>query len=95
MKQSDYQCVQIGDIWHLTQEQANLPRIFPDGTYTTCSKWADVKPGYGKSSYVRRRPTCSECLHHVTVYEKKMRGTAFDWIADADAGAPPPEDDDG
>jgi hypothetical protein len=84
VKPPDYQCVQIGEVWHLTQEQATLPRMFPDGAYTSCVKWANVKPGYGKSSYEKRRPTCEECLHHVAVFEKKGRGKAYDWMADVD-----------
>jgi hypothetical protein len=76
LTQPDYQCVQIGEVWHLTQEQATLPKIFVGGAYTTCAKWASFMP----REIVRRRPTCAECVHHVDVYEKKRRGKAFDWI---------------
>lgn len=76
MTQPDYQCVKIGEVWHLTQEQATLPKIFVGGAYTTCAKWASFLP----REIVRRRPTCEECVHHVAVYEKKQRGKAFDWI---------------
>lgn len=72
----DYQCVKTGEVWHLTQEQAALPKIFVGGGYTACAQWASFLP----REVVRRRPTCEECAGHVAVYEKKRRGKAFDWI---------------
>lgn len=86
---ASYQCVKVGEIWHLTQEQANPPPLLRGGSYTSCSTWADFKLGYEK-----RRPTCPECMRHMSASERKEKGTAFDWIADADADAPPPDDDD-
>jgi len=83
-----YQCVKVGDVWHLTQEQATPPPILRGGAYTSCSKWGDFKLGYE-----RRRPTCPECLRHVAAHEKQQKGTAFDWIAEAEEGAPPDDDD--
>lgn len=83
-----YQCVKIGDGWCLTQEQTSPPPAFRGGAYTSCSKWAEFKFGYEK-----RRPTCAECLRHVMAHEKKMKGTAFDWIVEADDGVPPDDDD--
>jgi hypothetical protein len=55
----DYQCVLVGDVWHLTQEQASPPPITRGGAYVLCplSCWADFKRGYE-----RRRPTCAQCL---------------------------------
>lgn len=81
-----YQCVKVGELWHLTQEQATPPPKERGGAYTSCSKWAEFKFGYEK-----RRPTCPECAQHVAVYEKKKRGTAFDWIDQI--GEPPPDED--
>jgi len=82
-----YQCVMLAGVWHLTQEQATPPPMLRMGAYTSCAKWAEFKLGYEK-----RRPTCPECLKHVTVWETAQRGTAFDWIDQI--GEPPPEDDD-
>jgi hypothetical protein len=81
-----YQCVKLGPDWCLTQEQASPPPIFRGGAYTSCSKWAEFKFGYEK-----RRPTCPECVRHVEVWEKKQKGTAFDWIDQI--GEPSPDDD--
>lgn len=75
MSVADYQCVKVGELWHLTQEQATPPPITRMGAYTSCAKWAEFKLGYE-----RRRPTCPECMKHVAVYEKKKRGSAFDWM---------------
>lgn len=61
-----YQCVKIGELWHLTQEQANPPPILRMGAYTSCAKWAEFKLGYEK-----RRPTCAECEQHVAAAEKR------------------------
>lgn len=61
-----YQCVLLGEVWHLTQEQANPPQILRQGAYTSCSVWADFKRGYE-----RRRPTCPECLRHAEDHERK------------------------
>lgn len=81
-----YQCVKIGDVWHLTQEQATPPLPARMAAYTSCAKWAEFKFGFEK-----RRPTCPECMSHVTVWEKRQKGTAFDWIDQI--GEPPPDDD--
>lgn len=72
-----YQCVKLGEAWHLTQEQATPPPILRMGAYTSCAKWAEFKLGYEK-----RRPTCPECMRHVEVWEKAKvkKGSAFDWI---------------
>jgi hypothetical protein len=86
VKVADYQCVKLGELWHLTQEQAVPPPITRMAAYTSCAKWAEFKLGYE-----RRRPTCPECMSHVAVYEKKKRGSAFDWMDQI--GEPPPEDE--
>jgi hypothetical protein len=71
-----YQCVRLGDQWHLTQEQASPPPIHRGGAYTSCAKWAEFKLGYEK-----RRPTCPECVEHVVVWEcSQRRGKAWDWM---------------
>jgi len=64
----DYQCVLVGETWHLTQEQASPPPIFRGGAWTACCIWAEFKRGYEK-----RKPTCAECIEHVEVFEKKRR----------------------
>jgi hypothetical protein len=76
-----YQCVLTVRGWCLTQEQATPPPVLRMGAYTSCSVWADFKLGYEK-----RRPTCPECARHVAAYERKQRGTAFDWISEAEDG---------
>lgn len=81
-----YQCVKIGDAWHLTQEQATPPPPARLASYTSCGKWADFKFGYEK-----RRPTCPECAKHVATWERKQKGTAFDWMDQV--GEPLPDDD--
>jgi len=55
-----YQCVLVGEAWHLTQEQASPPAFLRGGAYTSCTIWAEFKRGYDK-----RRPTCPTCLRHV------------------------------
>lgn len=60
----DYQCVLIGEAWHMTQEQANPPKINVGGAWTTCSTWAEFKRGFDK-----RRPTCKICLE-ACVYDE-------------------------
>lgn len=74
-----YQCVKLGELWHLTQEQASPPPVLRMGAYTSCSKWAEFRAGFEKT-----RPTCPECMKHMMVWEKRQKGTAFDWIAEAD-----------
>jgi len=64
-----YQCVKLGDEWHLTQEQAAPPPILRGGAWTSCAKWADFKLGYE-----RRRPTCPTCVRHAAVFEGDFKG---------------------
>lgn len=64
----DYQCVMIGDVWHLVQEQSNPPTFQKGsdaGCYTMCCKWAQFNRGYDK-----KRPTCVECLEACVIDEK-------------------------
>jgi hypothetical protein len=61
---TDYQCVLVGEVWHLTQEQAVPPSVLRDGAWTSCAVWAGFKRGYN-----RRRPDCPECLRHVMEWE--------------------------
>ena len=61
---TDFQCVLVGDVWHLTQEQATPPTLLRDGAWTSCAVWATFKRGYE-----RRRPDCPECLRHVVAWE--------------------------
>jgi hypothetical protein len=68
MASVSYQCVLVGEVWHLTQEQANPPNILRGGAYTSCSVWADFKRGYD-----RRRPSCPECLRHAECDEERPR----------------------
>lgn len=84
MSVADYQCVKVGDLWHLTQEQAVPPPITRGGAYTSCAKWAEFKLGYE-----RRRPTCPECAEHVATYERNKRRKAMAWLDQLDE---PPED---
>jgi hypothetical protein len=74
-----YQCVRTSTGWCLTQEQANPPVIHRLGAWTSCVKWGEFRAGFEKM-----RPTCPECVKHMTVWEKKQKGSAFDWIAEAD-----------
>lgn len=60
----DFQCVLVGDVWHLTQEQALPPNVLRDGAWTSCALWATFKRGFN-----RRRPDCPECLRHVLKWE--------------------------
>jgi allantoicase len=61
-----YQCVlSTSGEWHLTQEQMSPPPpLRGQGCFTSCAKWMQFDRGYE-----RRRPTCPECLQHVTIYE--------------------------
>lgn len=68
MASHQYQCVLVGEVWHLTQEQANPPPILKGGSYTSCSIWADFKRGYE-----RRAPSCPECLRHAEKDEERKR----------------------
>lgn len=61
---TDYQCVLVGDVWHLTQEQAVAPNVLRDGAWTSCAVWATFKRGFN-----RRRPDCPDCLNHVLKWE--------------------------
>lgn len=64
---SDYQCILVGDVWHLTQEQAVPPMVAKgDGAWTSCAVWATFKRGYN-----RRRPDCPVCLEHAVRWEAK------------------------
>lgn len=63
---SDYQCVLVGDVWHLTQEQAVPPSVLRDGAWTSCAVWAGFKRGYE-----HRRPNCPVCLEHAMRWETK------------------------
>lgn len=62
-EETAFQCVLVGDLWHLTQEQANPPPILRVESWTSCAVWAVFKRGFE-----RRQPTCPECLHHATVF---------------------------
>ena len=57
-----YQCVLVGDVWHLCQEQANPPPANSPGAWTTCSIWAAFKRGYN-----RQLPDCPYCLEQVRI----------------------------
>lgn len=59
MGERDYQCVRVGELWHLTQEQASPPVVHRLGAWTSCCLWGEFRVGYE-----RRRPTCPECLKH-------------------------------
>lgn len=61
----DFQCVLVGEVWHLTQEQALPPNVLRDGAWTSCAVWATFKRGFN-----RRRPDCPECLKHVLKWEE-------------------------
>lgn len=57
-----YQCVLVGDTWHMTQEQAEAPGANSQGAWTTCSIWAAFKRGYN-----RQLPDCPYCLKHANI----------------------------
>ena len=61
-----YQCVLVGDTWHLIQGQSSPPSVRDDGTWTFCVIWANFKRGYN-----RQLPDCPECLKHVKEYENR------------------------
>lgn len=63
----DYQCVYDVSfkLWHLTQRQADPPSKTEPWCWTSCYVVAIPKHGYEK-----RRPTCEECLGHVTKFER-------------------------
>jgi len=61
-----YQCVLVGDVWHLTQEQAEPPGANSQGAWTSCSVWATFKRGYN-----RQLPDCPFCLKQVHIEEAK------------------------
>ena len=61
-----YQCVLVGDVWHLIQGQSSPPSVRDDGTWTLCVVWANFKRGYN-----RQLPDCPECLKHVEEYENR------------------------
>lgn len=63
---TDFQCILVGDVWHLTQEQATPPNILSAGAWTSCAVWATLKRGYEQ-----RRPDCPECLRHVVQWEAR------------------------
>lgn len=63
-----YQCVLVGDVWHLTQENASPPPANAQGAWTTCSIWATFKRGYN-----RQLPDCPYCLKQVQIEEAKKK----------------------
>jgi len=85
---TDYQCVLIGETWHLTQEQAIPPSVLRDGAWTSCAVWAnfvkqrslDTFPSRDKRGYNRRRPDCQECLQHVVQWEARYVDIAPDVV---------------
>jgi len=64
----NYQCVLVGDVWHLIQCQTSPPSVRDNGAWTFCAVWANFKRGYN-----RQLPDCSECLKHVEEYENKVK----------------------
>lgn len=64
-REAVYTCVLVGDVWHLTQEQATPPPVLAGGAWTLCGPWADFKRGYDK-----RRPTCPTCLRACERFER-------------------------
>lgn len=79
-KERSYQCVMVGETWHLTQEQANPPPILRMESWTSCALWAVFKKGFEK-----RLPTCAECLRHVEEFER--RRAAIETLNELPSGA--------
>jgi hypothetical protein len=61
-----YQCVLVGDTWHLVQSQSDPPSANSQGAWTTCSIWATFKRGYN-----RQLPDCPFCLKEVHIDQAK------------------------
>lgn len=67
-KDVTYQCVLVGELWHLTQEQANPPPVLRMESWTSCAIWAVFKRGFE-----RRLPTCPECMGHAAAFAKRSQ----------------------
>jgi len=61
-----YLCVNVEDVWHLIQEQANPPPANSQGAWTSCSIWAGFKRGLN-----RRLPDCPYCLSQVQIEDER------------------------